>query len=77
MNTIALLAFIVWAVLAGEVEQGASAYLQNCAACHGNDGKGKGPTSVKLRTKPADLTVLAKRNNGVYARDQMGLGERA
>jgi hypothetical protein len=42
-------------------------YLSNCATCHGIDGKGKGPRSSKLRSKPAaDLTLLSKRNNGVF-----------
>jgi len=37
-----------------------------CAACHGIDGKGKGPVSPLLRVPPADLTILAKKNNGVF-----------
>ena len=45
----------------GQVE-----YLSSCAACHGSDGKGNGPLSVELKSKPADLTVLARKNNGVF-----------
>jgi hypothetical protein len=41
-------------------------YLSSCAPCHGTDGKGDGPPSSKLRAKPADLTVFAKKNNGVF-----------
>jgi hypothetical protein len=33
---------------------------------HGPDGKGNGPVAPKLKTKPADLTTVAKRNNGVF-----------
>jgi mono/diheme cytochrome c family protein len=55
-------------VLADDAGEGRAAYLQNCAACHGANGKGAGPASVRLRIKPADLTILAKRNNGVYSR---------
>jgi hypothetical protein len=46
---------------AGKVE-----YSLSCAGCHGSDGKGKGPLSSKFRTKPADLTTFAKKNNGVF-----------
>jgi mono/diheme cytochrome c family protein len=51
---------------AEEVEAGRAEYLSNCAPCHGTDGKGKGPLSSKLKTKPADLTTFAKKNNGVF-----------
>ena len=42
-------------------------YLANCAACHGADGKGGGPTSSRLKARPANLTLLARRNNGVFS----------
>ena len=45
----------------GEVE-----YLTSCSACHGLDGRGDGPLRGELKSKPADLTVLAKKNNGVF-----------
>jgi cytochrome c553 len=41
-------------------------YIASCATCHGEDGKGNGPLSAELKTRPADLTVLAKKNNGVF-----------
>ena len=41
-------------------------YQASCAACHGADGKGTGPVAAALTTKPADLTMLAKQNNGVF-----------
>lgn len=37
----------------------------NCASCHGVSGKGDGPMKASLAVTPADLTMLAKRNNGV------------
>jgi hypothetical protein len=43
--------------------------MSKCAGCHGSDGKGTGPLSNKLQIKPADLTALAKRNNGVFLPD--------
>jgi mono/diheme cytochrome c family protein len=51
---------------AEEVDAGKAEYLSNCAPCHGSDGKGKGPLSSKLKTKPTDLTTFAKKNNGVF-----------
>lgn len=47
-------------------ETGRAEFLSRCAECHGVDGKGTGPMSSKLKIKPANLTVLAKRNNGVF-----------
>lgn len=43
-------------------------YLKNCAGCHGADGKGKGPDLYFMpgSVKPSDLTVLAKKNGGVF-----------
>ena len=37
-----------------------------CAACHGKEGKGDGPVAAALKSPPADLTVLARRNNGKF-----------
>jgi hypothetical protein len=33
--------------------------------------KGNGPVSKELKTPPADLTVLAKNNNGVFPYDMV------
>lgn len=49
------------------VEEGRVLYLSTCAACHGADGKGDGPMSGKLKPKPANLTLLAKSNKGVFS----------
>ncbi|MBI4532733.1 MAG: cbb3-type cytochrome c oxidase subunit II [Candidatus Melainabacteria bacterium] len=35
---------------------GRGLYTQNCAACHGQSGRGNGPNSVSLEKKPANLT---------------------
>jgi mono/diheme cytochrome c family protein len=37
-----------------------------CAVCHGRDGKGSGPYAEQLKSKPPDLTTMAKRNGGVF-----------
>ena len=52
-------------------DAGKAEFLSSCAACHGADGKGGGPLSGELKSKPADLTVLAKKNNGVFPLDSV------
>src|SRR5271167_4434483 len=42
-----------------------------CAACHGKDAKGDGPAATALNTPPANLTTLAKRNDGKYPGDRV------
>ena len=56
-------------VRAQESDGGRIEYLSKCAECHGADGRGAGPISGKLKIKPGDLTLLAKRNNGVFSQD--------
>jgi mono/diheme cytochrome c family protein len=46
--------------------RGPDLYHAHCAACHGPEGKGNGPVAVDLKTKPADLTLLAKNNGGKF-----------
>ena len=45
---------------------GAQMYRAYCASCHGLDGKGKGPAAPAMKTPPADLTTLARRNGGKF-----------
>jgi mono/diheme cytochrome c family protein len=40
-----------------------------CAVCHGKSGKGDGPASSEFKIAPANLTVLAKNNNGKFPSD--------
>lgn len=35
---------------------GRGIYTQNCAACHGMEGRGNGPNSISLEKKPANFT---------------------
>ncbi len=48
------------------VDVGKREYDNNCASCHGRDGKGGGPFVELLKRSPGDLTTLAKRNGGVF-----------
>jgi hypothetical protein len=52
---------------AQDPEKGRIEFLSNCAGCHGADGKGVGRLSSNLKIKPADLTLLARRNSGVFS----------
>ena len=42
-----------------------------CASCHGDRGQGDGAVAEELRTRPADLTTLALRNDGAFPRDRV------
>ena len=74
MATAALRCPIIASVIVGfnalgwaqEVDVGKTEFLSSCAACHGADGKGNGPMSAELKVAPPNLTVLAKKNNGVF-----------
>jgi hypothetical protein len=50
-------------------DNGRIEFLSKCAECHGADGRGAGAMSSKLAMRPADLTLLAKQNNGVFSPD--------
>jgi mono/diheme cytochrome c family protein len=50
---------------------GRAAFLESCAACHGEDARGTGPLAPGLDPHPADLTAIAARNGGVFARDRV------
>lgn len=52
--------------LSQDTDAGRANFMAYCAECHGADGKGNGPQGAKLKTKPADLTLLAKKNKGAY-----------
>ena len=51
---------------AAEADQGRMYFLRYCGSCHGVEGKGDGTVSRSLKVKPADLTQLKKKNNGVF-----------
>ena len=54
-----------------EARLGQTQYLQHCTSCHGETGKGDGPAAAALTSKKADLTVLAKNNNGVFPAERI------
>lgn len=50
---------------------GADSFDLYCAPCHGTKGLGDGPVAAALKTRPSDLTLLARRNGGVYPRERV------
>lgn len=51
---------------AGKVDLGKREFEANCASCHGIGGKGNGPITDLLKKSPPDLTLLTRKNNGVF-----------
>jgi len=50
----------------GAATAGQQEFREYCAQCHGSDGMGNGPVAPELKRKPANLTVLARNNGGVF-----------
>ncbi len=50
---------------------GSEMFNSYCATCHGKDAKGDGPAASSLKVPPADLTQLAKKNNGKFPADHV------
>ena len=46
--------------------EGQKEFLQSCAICHGDEGKGDGPYFSALVNKPTDLTQLLIENEGEF-----------
>lgn len=44
------------AALAGDAAAGKTAFVTNCASCHGEGGKGDGPVGAALQPPPRDFT---------------------
>ena len=59
------------AAAAAETAAGKEPYIQYCASCHGEDGRGGGPVSGYLKVKVPDLTLLKKNNKGIYPLDNV------
>src|ERR1700751_81870 len=66
LMTASLTTVFAAAVQAEDFDAGKAEFQSSCASCHGTDGKGKGPVSEQLKVSPADLTILARKNNGVF-----------
>ena len=51
--------------------EGSQIFRNHCAACHGNDGRGRGPATVSLKHKVPDLTLVARKNSGTFPRNRV------
>ena len=54
-----------------ESVDGSDSFQRYCATCHGRSGKGDGQVAAALKTRPADLTQLARRNDGLYPAERV------
>ena len=54
-----------------EAPEGEKVFAENCALCHGAGGRGDGAIAAGLRPRPADLTVIARRNGGTFPVSQV------
>lgn len=50
----------------GKSDLGKNEYMNKCAVCHGQSGKGDGGAIDILKTAPTNLTFLSKNNGGVF-----------
>lgn len=49
-----------------DMPYGEAEFLNSCAACHGEDGRGAGPIAGDLLKPPTDLTLLTRGNDGAF-----------
>ena len=75
-NALSVAAIALWVVagtaishaqLSSFIEAGKESFTRYCAACHGTDAKGTGPLAALLKKGAPDLTLISKKNNGMFA----------
>jgi mono/diheme cytochrome c family protein len=69
----AVVLFLRQQVLAPDpvVAAGRADFGRWCAPCHGASGTGNGPLAAKLDPRPADLTLIAKREGDAFRVDDL------
>lgn len=68
------LAWSAWAVESENdalIAGGKDLFLRRCASCHGEGGKGDGPTAAVMKNPPADLTTISLKHGGQFPRAEM------
>lgn len=61
--------FLIFGLVAeacADTDAGAALYARYCATCHGEGGEGDGPSAALVTIPPANLTALARENDGVF-----------
>lgn len=71
MRYFVILAILGLAACVEEPMDGRTAFMENCASCHGADGTGNGSAARGLTVAPPDLTMIAQRNGGTFPTDQV------
>ena len=66
MVACAMLSMTSAAVAQQKLDLGKREFEAKCAVCHGKDGKGGGPYAEQLKRSLPDLTMMARRNGGVF-----------
>jgi mono/diheme cytochrome c family protein len=54
-----------------EAYSGSDLYRTYCTSCHGLSAKGDGPLAERLRFRPPDLTLIARRNERKWDADKV------
>jgi mono/diheme cytochrome c family protein len=67
----AFLARAAWAQSSGGGLSGHATFDTYCATCHGVSARGDGALASSLSRRPADLTLIAKRNGGTFPTEQV------
>lgn len=49
---------------AASIGRGKAIYTAECASCHGNSGRGDGPSAKDLEVSPGDMTKLGSHSDG-------------
>lgn len=52
-------------------QDGRALFMENCAVCHGADGKGDGAMARAMKTPPKNLTLIQLRNGEAFPRAKM------
>lgn len=72
---IAIVAAHTWAQSASQPPPlrfvGSEMFSRYCATCHGARAIGDGPLAAMLRKPPANLTLLAQKNGGVFSAEMV------
>lgn len=66
MRLAIILALAALPATAQNIEEGAAAFADHCAVCHGAEARGDGPMAGLMIVPPPDLTGLSARNGGAF-----------